>query len=83
MGMDIKTADVETLLKDNKLVNEIVKKVVDDPEALGELAEDVADEMAECLENDPAIKQKIINGAFASPEFKKRIVEELVSEFAD
>lgn len=83
MGMDISTADVATLLKDNKLVDEIVKKVVGDPEALGELAEDVADQMAECLEDDPAIRQRILNGAFASPEFKKRIVEELVDELGD
>lgn len=83
MGMDISTDDIATLLKDNKLVDEIVKKVVNDPEALGELAEDVADQMADCLEDDPAIRQRILKGAFASSEFKKRVVEELIDEIGD
>ncbi|MFH1519495.1 MAG: hypothetical protein ABIE75_02870 [Candidatus Omnitrophota bacterium] len=83
MGMDINKTDVLKLLKDDKLVNEVVKKVVDDPEVLDELAEEVAEEMADYLEDDPAIRQKIINAALGSPDFKKRVIKELVDEIGD
>lgn len=83
MGMDISSADVLTLLKDDKLVDEVVKKVVDDPEVLDDLAEDVADKISDYLEDDPAIRQKIINAAIGNADFKKRIVKELVDEIGD
>lgn len=83
MGMDISKADVLKLLQDKKLVDEVVKKVVDDPEVLDELAEDVADEIADYLEDDPTVRQKIINAALGSADFKKRIVKELVDEIGD
>ena len=83
MGMDINKVDVLKLLQDEKLVDEIVKKVVDDPEVLDELAEDIADEISDYLEDDPAIRQRIINAAIASPDFKKRVIKELVDEIGD
>jgi len=83
MGMDVDTADVMKLLQDEKLVDEVVKKVVDDPEVLDELAEDIADEMSDYLEDDPAIKQKIINAALGNADFKKRVLKELVDETGD
>ncbi len=83
MGMDINKADVLNLLQDEKLIDDVVKKIVDDPEALDDLAEDIADEMSDYLENDPAIKQKIINAALGNNDFKKRIVKELVDKIGD
>ena len=83
MGMDINTADVLKLLQDKKLIDAVVEKVVDDPEVLDELAEEVADEIADYLEDDPAIRQRIINAAIASPDFKKRVIKELVDEIGD
>ncbi|MFH1519488.1 MAG: hypothetical protein ABIE75_02835 [Candidatus Omnitrophota bacterium] len=83
MGLDITKAEVVKLLQDEKLVDEVVKKVVDDPEVLDELAEEVAEEMADYLEDDPAIRQKIINAALGSADFKKRVIKELVDEIGD
>jgi len=83
MGMDINKTDVLKLLQDNALVNEVVKKVVDDPEVLDGLAEEVADEISDYLEDDPAIRQKIINAAIGSADFRKRVVRELVDEIGD
>ena len=83
MGIDINKADVLKLLQDDKLVDEVVKKVVDDPEVLDGLAEDVADEISDYLEDDPAIRQKIINAALGNADFKKRIIKELVDEIGD
>lgn len=83
MGMDINKADVLNLLQDEKLVDEVVKKVVDDPEVLDELAEDVADEISDYLEDDPQIRQRIISAAMKSDDFKKRLIKELVDELDD
>lgn len=83
MGMDLNKADVMKLLQDEKLVDDVVKKIVEDPEVLDDLAEDIGEEIAEYLEHDPKIRQKIINAALASPDFKKRIVKEVVDEIGD
>ena len=83
MGMEINKADILKLLEDEKLVDEVVKKVVEDPEVLDDLAEDIGEEIAEYLEKDPKIRQKNINAALASPDFKKRIIKEVVDEIGD
>jgi hypothetical protein len=83
MGMDINKADVLNLLQDEKLIDDVVKRVVDDPEVLDDLAEEIADEMSDYLEDDPVVKQKIINAALGNADFKKRIVKELVDEIGD
>ena len=83
MGMDINKADVLNLLQDEKLIDDVVKKVVDDPEVLDDLAENIADEMSDYLEDDPVIKQKIINAALSNADFKKRVIKELVDEIDD
>lgn len=83
MSMDVNTANVMKLLQDEKLVDEVVKKVVDDPEVLDDLAEDIAGEMSGYLEDDPNVRQKITNAALESPDFRKRIVKELVDEIGD
>jgi hypothetical protein len=83
MGIEISEHEVRKLLQDEKLVNEVIAKVVEDPDVLDDLAEDVADELSDLLEDDPAFQQKIINVALANPEFKKRIVKELIDELGD
>ncbi len=83
MGMDINKADVLNLLQDEKFIDDVVKRVVDDPEVLDDLAEEIADEMSDYLEDDPVIKQKIINAALGNADFKKRLVRELVDEIGD
>ena len=44
------------------------------------LAGDIADKLSDELEDDPEIRQKIIQYAIASPEFKKRVVRKLVED---
>ena len=81
--MDIKETDIKKLLQDDKLIDEIVKKVVEDPKVLDELADDIADELSDYLEDDPAIRQKIIDAAIQSEDFKKRIVAAVRDELGD
>lgn len=83
MDIDITNADVSKLLQDEKLVDEVVKEILEDPEALDDLASKVASEIADNLENDSVIKQKIMDAAMENPDFRKRVVKELVDEIGD
>ena len=82
MGL-IEKDDLRALLKDQDLIDEIVAKVIEDPEVLDSLAEDIADDLEDLLEDDPGFKRKVLETAMASPEFKRRIVSELIKEMAD
>lgn len=83
MGIDLSRSDILKLLKDESLVDEVVKRVVEDPDVLADLAEDLADEIADYLEDDPAIRQKLIDAAIGSADFRKRIIKELADEIGD
>lgn len=83
MGFDLSSRDIQKILKDGTLVDEVVKKVVDDPEVLADLAEDIAEEIADYLEDDPTVRQKLIDAAIKSPDFKKRVIKELADELGD
>jgi len=83
MGMDIKKEDVQKLLQNDKLVDEVVKKVVEDPEVLKDLAEEVAEQISDYIEEDPTIRQKVIKAALGSPGFKQRVIKELADGMSD
>lgn len=76
----IDSSDVKKLLQDPQLKADIAKAVIEDPGAMEDLAEDIADEMEDELENDEEFKSKILETAMASPEFKKKLVKELVDD---
>ncbi len=83
MGIDVNESDVRQLLQDPALVEEIARGVMEDPDALGELAEDIADELSDVLEDDPAFRAKIIQSAMGNKTFKDRLVKKLVEEMSD
>ncbi len=83
MEFDLSKADILKLLKDETLVDEVVKKVIEDPDVLADLAEDLAGEIADYLEDDPAIRQKLIDAAIGSPDFRKKVIKELADELGD
>ena len=84
MGIiEIDKSDVRKLLQNPELVEEIAKGVMDDPAALDELAEDIADELSDVLEDDPDFRAKIIQSAMGNEAFKIRLVKKLVAEFGD
>ncbi|MEE8372854.1 MAG: hypothetical protein V3R87_04025 [Dehalococcoidia bacterium] len=84
MGIiEIDKSDVRKLLQNPELVEEIAKGVMEDPSALDDLAEDIADELSDVLEDDPDFRAKIIQSAMANEAFKNRLVKKLVAEFGD
>ncbi len=72
------SSDVRRLLEDPQLRTDIAKAVTEDPGVLEDLAEDIADELEDELEDDAELKKQIIDAAMATPEFKKKLVQELI-----
>ena len=80
MGLDINASDVRKLLDDPNLKADIANAVLEDPGAMDDLAEDIADELEDELEDDPELKKQIIETAMANPEFKKKVMRELIDD---
>ncbi len=79
----ISAVDVLRLMQDEKLIDAVIAEILDDPEALSEVAEDIADELSDLLEDDPTFKRKLFAAAMGEGDFKKRIVKNMVREMAD
>ncbi|CAN2046821.1 conserved hypothetical protein [Candidatus Magnetomoraceae bacterium gMMP-1] len=79
----ISTVDAVKLLQDEKLMDEVINQVVDDPVIMADLAEDMADELSDLIEDDPVFKQKLMTAAMATTNFKKMILKSLVKELDD
>ena len=83
MGYDMTEKEVSTFLKDKKLLNEVIKRVVGNKEVLDGLAEDIADDLSDTIKSDPAIKKQIVAAAMKDPGFRQKVVQELVEELSD
>ncbi len=79
----LEDTDVQTILKDKTLVNQLIKAVVNDPEAMSELTEDVASELGDQLQKDAGFRKKMVEAATSTPEFKKQVIKTLVEEITD
>ena len=83
MGIDVSKADARKVLDDKKFMDEVVRKALADPEVLEGLAESVADEISEVIEEDPRYTQKIIEAVRQDAGFKKQVVKALIDELSD
>lgn len=80
MGIGVKKSDVQLFFKDKKLMNELIKRALDDPEIVKDLASDAADKMSDLLEDDPEFKKQIVEAATTRPELKKEVIQRLVTD---
>ena len=76
-------AEVRKLLEDPTLVDDITKSVLENPAAGKDLADDIADELSDVMEDDPDFRSKIIQAAMGNEAFKSRLVRKLAEEVAD
>ncbi len=76
----VQETDIRSMLKDQSLIDEIIQAVVEDTEAMSELAGDVADELEDVLEDDPSFRQRIIKAATSNPQFRTQVITKLVEE---
>jgi len=77
MGFEIHKSDIQKLLQDKKLMNTIIKKVINNPKSMGKLAKDVTEKLVDVLEDSPEFKKKIREAALSHWDFKKRVVMRL------
>lgn len=73
----LKKGDAQKYLRDSNLFDDIVNRVVTDPKMLTDLADEVADHLEDILEDDGAIRDRILAAAVGSEEFRNRVVEKL------
>lgn len=50
MGLDINKLDVRKLVRDKELMDEVTRRIMDDPQAMDDLAASIAEKLAEVLE---------------------------------
>ncbi len=81
--MDIIKSDVQHLLRNERLIHEVVTKIVANPVIVDELVEDVTEEISDYLKGDTTIRKKIIESVTAAPDFRKRVVSEILKEMED
>ena len=75
----VQETDVRTLLQNKTLMDKIIQAVAKAPEVMSELAEDVA----ELLEDDPSYRRNFLKAAKSNPQFKTRVIRKLVEEISD
>lgn len=83
MGMDIEIEDVRNLMEDNKFMDAVVAQVLQNKEAVDDLAEDVADALEDAFGEDETFRQKLIAGAMGDKEFREKVTHALVAELSD
>ena len=83
MGIEVSREDARKVLDDKKFMDEVVREALADPEVLEGLAESVADEISEVIEEDPRYTQKIIEAVRQDAGFKKHLVKALIDELSD
>jgi len=80
MGLDISTADVLNLLQNKKLMDAVVEKALDDPDAMDSLAGSIADKLSDAIEDDPRLAARLLEAATENPAVKKRVIKKLVDD---
>ena len=78
----IKDADIEKLMQNDELINDVAKGLVEDPDTMDSLVSDIADKLEDEMDNNPALRQKIIDAAVANDEFRKKVVAKLADELS-
>ena len=79
MGL-IQAEDVKGLLEDPELMEVIADAVVETPGVLESLADDIAEELEDEIENAPQFRKKILNAAMANPEFRKQLAVKIIED---
>ena len=76
-------SDVQVFVGDEDLRAEIIESALNDVKAAKEIAQDIADEISDVLEDEPRFRRQLIKAAFQNPEFREKVMRELVNEFMD
>ena len=78
----LQEGDAEQFLKKSKFVDEIVNKFVKDPRMINDLADEVADQLEDLIEEDGGLMNKILSAASENKEFRNRVVKQLSTKLS-
>ena len=78
----LQEGDAEKFLKSSKIVDEIVNNVVKDPRMVNDLADEVADQLEDLIEEDGGLMNKILSAASENKEFRNRVVKQLSTKLS-
>ena len=81
MGL-IKEGDVSKLMQDPALLEQVVNGLIEDSTTMDALADDIADKLQDALEDDPAMRKRVVEAAIANSTFKQKIINKLVEELS-
>ena len=79
MGL-IQESDVGKLMQDTALMDEIVAGLVQDSNTMDQLAEDIAGQVQDALEDDSDMRQRLLAAAVSNDVFKKKLISKLIDE---
>ena len=81
MGL-IQEGDVGTIIQDPALLDDLVKALVEDSDTMNSLADDIADKLQDALEDDPAMRRRVVEAAIGNSVFKQKVITKLVDELS-
>ncbi|MCH7732541.1 MAG: hypothetical protein IIB44_08520 [Candidatus Marinimicrobia bacterium] len=82
--MDVfKKTDVIKFLKNDDIRNEIIDYALRDSNMTNKIVEDLGDEIADILKDDPTFRQKLLSITSKKPEFREKIITKLIKAFRD
>lgn len=76
----IKDTDIDRLMENEGLISDVAKGLVEDPDTMDALVNDIADKLEDEMDNNTALRQKIVDAAVANEEFRKKVVAKLADE---
>ena len=74
----IQESDVGRLLNDQQLMDQVVAGLVENPSAMDNLADDIADKVQDALGDDPELRHSLISTALANDVFKRKLIAKLI-----
>ncbi len=75
--------EISTLLQDEKFTNEVIEQALVHPEVMASLAEEIADELSDLMEDDPRMQRQLVSQALKTDGFKQQVIQKLIDELND
>ena len=80
---NLTTSEISTFLQDEEFTNGVIKRAVASPEVIENLAEEIADELSDFMEDDPQFRNRLVTEALKRDDFRQQVIDKLVEEIND
>ena len=75
--------EISTLLDDKGFTREVIEQALVHPEVMADLAEEIADELSDLMEDDPGLRRRLVSQALKTDGFRQQVVAKLIDELSD